>query len=111
MTEKNWWVVSFTAAFIFAALVAYRWYIEDSSYQPNECQLADELRAQGVLLKYMEENNLKQFQELQISGKKDTQHSILQNINKTLNEKVYLQEQKASNQSNFPVGGKLPIWT
>ncbi len=56
MTEKNWWVVSFTAAFIFAALVAYRWYIEDSSYQPNECQLADELRAQGVLLKYMEES-------------------------------------------------------
>ena len=55
MTEKNWWLISFTVAFIFAALVAYRWYLEDSSYQPNECQLADELRAQEVLLKYMEE--------------------------------------------------------
>ena len=51
MKEKVWWSISFAVAFVFAGLVAIQWYIEDSSYQPNECQLADELAVHNALLK------------------------------------------------------------
>ncbi len=39
---------------MFAGLVGIGWYIEDSSYEPNECQLTDELTAHNDLLKKME---------------------------------------------------------
>jgi hypothetical protein len=54
MNEKAWWWISFTVAFIFAGLVGIQWYIEDSSYKPNECQLTDELSAHNDLLDKME---------------------------------------------------------
>jgi hypothetical protein len=55
MRGKKWWWISFLAAFIFAGLVGIRWYLEDSAYQPNECQLTDELSAHKELMKKLEE--------------------------------------------------------
>jgi hypothetical protein len=54
MNEKKWWWISFTVAFFFAGLVAIRWYIEDSVYEPNECQLTDELAVYNDFSKKLE---------------------------------------------------------
>jgi hypothetical protein len=54
MNEKVWWWISFAVAFMFAGLVGIEWYIEDSSYEPNECQLTDELTAHNDFLKKLE---------------------------------------------------------
>jgi len=51
MSEKAWWCISFSMAFIFEGLVGIQWYMEDSSYRPNECQLTDELTVHNDLLK------------------------------------------------------------
>lgn len=50
MSEKKWWWISFAVAFFFIGLVAIRWYIEDRRYEPNECQLTDELAVHNVFL-------------------------------------------------------------
>jgi len=45
MTAKLWWWVSFFVSLLFAGLIGLQWYTEDASYEPNRCQLADELSA------------------------------------------------------------------
>ena len=54
MNEKVLWWISFAVTFVFAALVGIRWYIEDSAYEPNECQLTDELAVYNDLSKKLE---------------------------------------------------------
>ena len=55
MSEKPWWWISFAVSAIFAGLIGLQWYIEHISYQPNQCQLVDELSAHKDLLKLMQQ--------------------------------------------------------
>jgi hypothetical protein len=66
MSEKAWWWISFTVAFFLAGLVGIQWYIEDSSYMPNECQLTDELTAHNDLLKKLAKAGYPSLADLQL---------------------------------------------
>jgi hypothetical protein len=51
MDEKIWWWLSFAVSVALAVLIGFQWYTEHISYQPNRCQLVDELSAHNDLLK------------------------------------------------------------
>ena len=46
MGEKILWSVSFLISLVLAGIIGRLWYLEDAAYEPNKCQLTDELSAQ-----------------------------------------------------------------
>ena len=55
MNEKIWWGISLAVSAVFAGLISFQWYIEDISYEPNQCQLVDEFTAHNDLLKKLQQ--------------------------------------------------------
>lgn len=54
MTEKRWWSASLVVSLLFAGLIGLQWYLEDATYNPNQCQLTNDLSAQKDLLQKMQ---------------------------------------------------------
>ena len=93
MSEKVWWWVSFAVSAVFAGLIGFQWSIEHISYQPNQCQLVDELSAHDDLLKKLRQAGYPTDADLTliptgvfiqsleyttyVSGQSETNHSIL----------------------------------
>ena len=55
MGEKILWSVSFIVSLVLAAIIGWQWYQEDVSYEPNQCQLTDELSAYNDVMKKLAE--------------------------------------------------------